>query len=116
MSIPAFLGLISYLLQENQDPQGMSILSPGDKESLSGIFQLLDRIQGLASWRNKSIIAHGWQHINKEELLREYGVDPEEESLAPVEDMRKILELLWKSPQENPFDKINELLLPFLEA
>lgn len=114
MDIPAFLGVVSYLAQEGFEPSEENLIL--DKEAITNCYELLNRIQKLASWRNKSIIAHSWQGINKEQLLSEYGVNPEEEALAPVEDMKRVLDWLGKPPKENPFEKVNALILPFLNA
>ncbi len=109
MNIPTFLSLIDFLTQAD-------LLSTEEKERIANIYKLLNQIQNLVSWRNKTIIAHGWQGINKEQLLTEYGVIPEEKPQAPIEDMCQILKLLGKALNRNPYESINSLIIPFLET
>jgi hypothetical protein len=66
----------------------------------------LDRLEKLASLRNKSIGAHGFEGVSEEEIRRRYGED--QDLLA---DLAEVVRLLGVEPADDPFDRVRDAIL-----
>jgi hypothetical protein len=109
MGLPTFLEILRYLGERGLDAQGEPLLTEKEQESIKELHSLLVKLDCLRRWRNRFV--HRWgSGISREGLLSEYTAEAGE-GASPLEGMRRILELLGRTTDQDPFYEAKELLL-----
>jgi hypothetical protein len=101
-TIPVMQALLEYLMEHNRRADGAPYLSKADQGRCKGLKIPLNKIEGLKTLRNQSIIAHGFAGVSRERLPEFYSGDP----ASALDDMKKVLHLLDMQVDESPFKRI----------
>jgi hypothetical protein len=68
-------------------------------------------MDSLSELRNQCIIAHGWQGVSRDILLREYGAEaaPDPAHDPPLEDLAEVMALLNREA-DDPYAAVADLV------
>jgi hypothetical protein len=116
INIPVTLGMVHYLADQegNQDADGNAILDREEQKRFAALHQAARRLTTLSNLRNRSIIAHGFDGVSEEVILREYDSAGQGTS-TPFDDLRQIAENLSIEMGEDPFDTVADRIEALLE-
>jgi len=97
--------MLSYVLvPDARGPSGKPYLVDNQRDKIERITRILDGWQRLTGLRNKSIIAHGYAGIARDDIEANCKTNP-------VEDMRTVLHIMGcPPPRESSMDRIGPLV------
>lgn len=102
--------MLHYLVDGGTRADGKPYLHSKEQDKYREVKKYLNKIDGLKTLRNQSIIAHGFAGVSRERLPQFYSGDP----ASALEDMEKVLKLLGLKVSGEPFGQIAEVAIEYL--